>query len=57
MLVRFSNAQLKAHRFREGTLHEMRNENGYGSIDFSPTSDPRIVRVKVYSKRITKYSR
>ena len=33
---RFSDAQHRAERFREGTVHEMCNVEDYGSVDFRP---------------------
>jgi len=47
-LYKFSEVQCKARRFREGTVHEMCNEAGYGSLDFRPILDQHIVKVKVY---------
>jgi len=40
--------QCEARRFREGIVHEMCNEAGYGSLDFRPILDRHIVKVKVY---------
>ncbi len=40
--------QCEPRRFREGTVHEMCNVKGYGSLDFRPIIDPYIVKVKVY---------
>jgi hypothetical protein len=45
---KFNEVQCKAQRFREGTVHEMCNVAGYGSLDFRPIIDPYIVKVKVY---------
>jgi hypothetical protein len=47
-LYKFSEIQCEAHKFREGTMHEMCNVKGYGSLDFRPIIDPHIVKVKVY---------
>jgi hypothetical protein len=47
---RFSDMQDQARRFREGTVHEMCNETGYGSVDFRPVLDPRIARIKIYQE-------
>ncbi len=47
-LYKFGEAQCEARRFREGTVHEMCNEAGYGSLDFRPILDPHVVKVKVY---------
>jgi hypothetical protein len=47
-LYKFSELQREARRFREGTVHEMCNVEGYGSLDFRPIIDPHIVKVKVY---------
>jgi hypothetical protein len=47
-LYKFSEAQCEARRFREGTVHEMCNVEGYGSLDFRPIVDPHILKVKVY---------
>ncbi len=46
-LYKFSEVQYKARRFKEGIVHEMCNVKGYGSLDFKPTIDPHIVKVKV----------
>lgn len=50
LFFRFSDAQNKARRFREGTVHEMCNEEDYGSVDFRPVLDYRIRRVKMYQE-------
>jgi hypothetical protein len=47
-LYKFTEVQHEARRFREGTVHEMCNVEGYGSLDFRPIIDPHIVKVKVY---------
>jgi len=47
-LYKFSEVQCEARRFREGTVHEMCNVEGHGSLDFRPIIDPYIVKVKVY---------
>jgi hypothetical protein len=47
-LYKFSEVQCEARRFREGTVHEMCNEAGYGSLEFRPILDRHIVKVKVY---------
>jgi hypothetical protein len=47
-LYKFSEIQREAHKFREGTVHEMCNEAGYGSLGFRPILDRHIVKVKVY---------
>jgi hypothetical protein len=40
--------QCKAYKFREGTLHEMCNVQGYEFLDFKPILDQCIVKIKVY---------
>jgi hypothetical protein len=47
-LYKFSEMQREARRFKEGTVHEMCNVEGYGSLDFRPIINPHIVKVKVY---------
>jgi hypothetical protein len=47
-LYKFSEVQREARRFKEGTVHEMCNVEGYGSLDFRPIIDPQIAKVKVY---------
>jgi hypothetical protein len=47
-LYKFTEVQREARRFREGTVHEMCNVEGYGSLDFRPIIDSHIVKVKVY---------
>ncbi|CAK9221362.1 unnamed protein product [Sphagnum troendelagicum] len=47
-LYQFSEVQRQARRLREGTVHEMCNVEGYGSLDFRPITDPHIVKVKIY---------
>jgi hypothetical protein len=47
-LYKFSEIQREAHKFREGTVHEMCNVEGSGSLDFRPIIDPHIIKVKVY---------
>jgi len=47
-LYKFREVQCEAERFMEGTVHEMCNVQGYGSLDFRPIIDPHIVKVKVY---------
>ncbi|KAH9569633.1 hypothetical protein CY35_02G000700, partial [Sphagnum magellanicum] len=47
-LYKFSEVQRETQRFREGTVHEMCNVKGYGSLDFRPIIDPHIAKVKVY---------
>ncbi len=50
LFFRFSDAQYRARRFREGTVHEMCNEQDHGSVDFVPVLDQRFVRVKIYQE-------
>lgn len=50
LLLRFSDDQERIHRYTDGTVHEMCNEEGYGSVDFRVVLDQRIVRVKVYQE-------
>jgi hypothetical protein len=47
-LYKFREVQCEAERFMEGTVHEMCNVQGYGSLDFRPIIDPHIVKVKIY---------
>jgi hypothetical protein len=47
-LYKFSEIQREAHKFREGTVHEMCNVEGYGSLNFRPILDPHVLKVKVY---------
>ena len=36
--------------YNEGIVHKMCNNEEYGSVDFKPTFDSRIMRVKIYQK-------
>ena len=51
-LFKFSEEQHVTCRYRVGTLHDICNEPGYGSIDYSPTLDRRMSKIKVYQKLI-----
>ncbi len=44
----FSEVQLEARKFKEGTLHKMCNVQGFGSLDFRPIIKQHIVKIKVY---------
>ncbi len=47
-LYKFNEVQSEARRFKEGTVHEMCNVEGYGSLDFKSIIDSHIAKVKVY---------
>lgn len=50
VLYNFSDDQRRARKYREGTVHLMCNSQEYGSLDFRPIIDQRIMRVKVYQE-------
>jgi hypothetical protein len=52
LLFRFNKEQHRARRFRVGMLHEMCNEECYGSVECRPLFDLRLSKVKVYQKLI-----
>ena len=52
LLFRFNKEHHRRYWLREGSLHEMCNEEGYGSVECRPFLDLRISKVKVYQELI-----
>ena len=50
VLYTFSAEQCRANMYREDIVHEMCNNEEYGSVDFKPTLDSHIMRLKIYQK-------
>ena len=46
----FSDAQIRAGLIREREVHEMCMVEDHGSIEFRPTVDPRLQKVKLYAQ-------
>lgn len=45
LFFRFNEAQRCAHRFMEGTLYDICNESGYGSVECMPLFDLRMSKI------------
>ena len=50
VLYSFSAEQHRAKMYREDIVHEMCNNEEYGSVNFKPTLHSRIMQVKIYQE-------
>lgn len=52
LLFGLSDEQRRIHMYRDGSVHDMCNEHGFGSFECRPLLDLRLSKVKIYQELV-----